>query len=90
MGWSCSKDASDVMQRWTAACIRQSGQQNVFYSGTKKYFWEVSNVEHDDGAITGSIIHMLNDHECRKVGTFRINGDGSISRAPKYLRQVSS
>jgi hypothetical protein len=58
----------------------------------KRYFFEASNKEHGDGAITGTVWRMLDDLEgrCRRSSTFRIEGDGTVTRAPAWLRKVAS
>ena len=85
MGWSCSAVASDVLECWQKACIEQGGNSNTYRDGGKTYFYEVSRTEHRDGAITGSIMRMLPGNMCKRAGTFRIDGDGRIARAPKFL-----
>jgi hypothetical protein len=50
-------------------------------------FFEVSRREHRDGAITG-VIQRFDGEYCTKAGTFRIEPDGSIRRAPKVLKDV--
>jgi len=91
MGWSCSAAASDVMRAWTELCVAQTGSQNVYKTASGEYFWEVSRKEWDDGAITGSIVELGpptgspdGARSGRKVGSFKINGDGTIARAPAY------
>jgi hypothetical protein len=92
MGWSCSAAANEVLKRWVEACRAQTGSQNEFVVDGRKYFWDITRTEWEDGAITGSICRTLNDTSpdgrflCRKVGTFRINGDGTVARAPTFLR----
>ena len=89
MGWSCGAKAGNVMDAWMDACYNQTGQQNVFLSGGYKYFFEVSNKEHRDGAITGTIWKYLPDGEhVRRSGTFRIEGNGKVTRAPAFLKKV--
>jgi hypothetical protein len=88
MGWSCSWHASKTMDRWSEHCIKTTGSSNTFTENGKTYFWESSHREHSDGAITGSIFLMLDNDMCRKVGTFRINSDGT-ARAPKALKGLS-
>lgn len=88
MGWSCRMEASETMHRWQEYCGSSVGSSNEFVSGGKAYFWEISRTEHDDGAITGSIFVMLGDGKCKQTGTFRINGDGSVARAPAVLKNL--
>ena len=94
MGWSCSKAANDVLRSWTQACVLETGSQNTFLSGGKKYFYELSRVEHDDGAITGTIqrvVRELTDGRswCRRTDSFRIDGGGRVVRGPKSLKDAA-
>lgn len=92
MGWSCSAAANEVLKRWTAACRAQTGSQNEFVVNGRKYFWDITRTEWEDGSITGSVLLTLNAKStdgsffCRKIGSFRINGDGTVARAPTFLR----
>lgn len=113
MGWSCTKAASDVLNAWSEACRAQTGSSNEFRVGGETYFYEVSRTEHADGAITGSIMKVVEapapaqivtvptmveqvlgiarpeSFWSRKTGSFRINGDGTIARAPAFLRAAA-
>lgn len=93
MGWSCGVRAAWVRDAWTKACFDQSGTQNNFEANGKRYFYEIANTEHSDGAITGTV-WMIFDHptlgeRCKRVSTFRINGDGTVKRAPKFLKDAT-
>ncbi len=70
MGWSCRADAAQVAEKWTQACVAQTGQSNVFEWQGRKFFWEASRTEHADGAITGSIWRFLDADHCRRAGGF--------------------
>lgn len=88
MGWSCRREAGIVMNTWTRACLAQTESSNVYIERDVRYFWELDNVGHDDGAITGSIQKCFEKDGkslCVEVGAFRIEGDGRIARAPKFL-----
>ncbi len=88
MGWSCAQAAGFRMDAWSAKCIEQTGSQNVFESNGHRYFFEASRREHPDGAITGTIYRFLGDTKCQNAGSFRIEGDGTVSRAPKFLKDT--
>lgn len=79
MGWSCRKDAMDTMNAWAEACYKQSGISNLWRENGREYFFEHSRTEHADGAITGTIWPR---------GSFRIEGNGEVSRAPKFLKSI--
>ena len=88
MGWSCATAASKTADRWDRACRAQTGSSNVFQAGGTKYFWEMDRVEHPDGAITGELNQFVGKNSCRQVGTFRIEGDGTVSSAPAVLKDL--
>ena len=94
MGWTCTKAAADTEARWTAACVKQTGSQNTFEVNGQRYFFETSRTEHADGAITGTVHRMCScaaasyEHT-HDAGGFRINGDGSVARAPKWLKDLT-
>lgn len=98
MGWSCSTAASEAMGAWTDACWESTRTQNTWKAADgSEFFWELSRKEWDDGAITGSIIALGpptgspdGARSGRKVGSFKINGDGSIARAPAFLKAASA
>ncbi len=94
MGWSCRADAGRTMNALEKACREQTGMSSNYMDGGREYFWESSRREHADGAITGSIMLMLEKRPdgsgtCRKVGTFRIEPDGTVRRGPAILKQAA-
>ncbi len=88
MGWSCRAEAAHVLDAWDTACRLQTATSNTFTSGGNKYFYERSNTEHGDDAITGVIYKYVDESRVRKSGTFRIEGDGTVTRAPAFLKSV--
>jgi hypothetical protein len=75
------------MNLWECACAEQNGSNNVFTTSRGKYFFDVSRKEHNDGAITGTIYKFLKGSTyVKSAGSFRIEGDGTITRAPKFLK----
>lgn len=94
MGWSCAVRASEVLDAWSKACVASSGSSNVWKDGNINYFFDVSRTEHDDGAITGKILKQVSEakpdgsYYAKPVGSFRIEGDGTIARAPRFLKDV--
>ena len=93
MGWSHSAKAGKVLEAWQNACANSTGTSNTWKDNGKEFFFETSNKEHSDGAITGSIQRLENSgsDDCRRFaypnGSFRIEGDGTISRAPAFLKK---
>ena len=104
MGWSCRKDASDALVKWQAACRASTGSSNTWAERGEAYFYDISHTEHRDGAITGTIQKIVdgatylaklkadprsNDSFfARSVGTFRIEGNGTITRGPAFLKRA--
>jgi hypothetical protein len=88
MGWSSTKAAGDVIDRWSNKCLQQTNQQNVYILDGRRYFFEVIRKEHADGAITGEIWKYVNETHANQVGTFRIEGDGVVSRGPQILKDL--
>ncbi len=88
MGWSCRADAANILDAWDKACVTQTGMSNVYECGGSQYFFELSRTEHSDGAITGFIWRKNLSGLCRRTSTFRIEGDGTQTRAPSFLRKA--
>ena len=89
MGWSCSKRAGDTLDIISDVCFHYFAVQNMFYFNGKEHFWEVSNREYDDGAITGGVYVEFGRYY-KRVGSFRIDGMGEIVRfsfLPRNLRR---
>lgn len=86
MGYSCRQDAQDTL----AVISRRfatDGNPNIWTIGTvqrKQYFFERGR-EHDDGAITGTLMVILEGDYCKSVGSVRIEGDGTITLFPKLI-----
>lgn len=92
MGWSCRAEANETMKRWSNACAAQTGSSNEFRVGEDTYFYELSRKEHNDGAITGQIMKVVRQEGDRRWATkamsFRIEGNGTVTRAPKFLKDA--
>lgn len=88
MGWSCRADAWNTMKAWNDLCVAITGASNTYVANGTKYFYESSRVEHEDGAITGAVWKMIDEKHCRKAGSFRIEGDGSVARYPAGLNKL--
>ena len=89
MGWSCRREAGNVLNAWMNACLKQTNSQNTFEDKGKKYFFETSRTEHSDGAITGCIWKFVSEDRVKPAGTFRIEGNGTVTRAPAFLKKNS-
>lgn len=92
MGWTGGKESRAVLDRWQVACFAASGQSNVWEVAGVWYSFDVSRTEHADGAITGSMSRFDKDPRgpgpvtAVRCGTFRVEGDGRVTRGPKILR----
>jgi len=89
-----SKAAQATLERWTTACKLSTGGENEFVVNGKNYFWETSSRRHADGAITGSVYRETETRSdgrrmVRPAGAFRIDGDGNVKLAPKFLREAA-
>jgi len=87
MGYSCTRKASDTEHKWQEACRKSTGSSNSWQDKTGSYFYEVVR-ENDDGAITGTVYRNLPDGYCRRSGSFRIEPDGSVTRAPAFFKSL--
>jgi len=52
---------------------------NSWESDGRTYFAEQGR-ENEDGAVTGSVYRMLSDGRARRVGSYRVEPDGRVSR----------
>ncbi len=94
MGWSCRKDALDALKPLQDFCAATTGCSNTWkLANGREYFYEISHKEHDDGAITGSVVELGpptgapdGARPGYKVGSFRVDGDGKIARAPAVFK----
>jgi hypothetical protein len=84
MGYSCTKDASDMLGliRHTFTDGRTS---NGLAIGGKTYFYEVGQ-EQADGRITGTLFENIDENSARSVGRFCIHPTGVIVRFPRIKR----
>lgn len=97
MGYSYTELAGRVMDAVEAACResrRGKGEEqssNVFYSGDKHYFFEVTRKDRKDGGVGGTI-HLAWDDDkgswARQVGTFAIDGSGKLLRGPALFKRA--
>jgi hypothetical protein len=64
---------------------------NVFTTARGKYFYEVTKKERRDDAITGTLWKYLPGDKdlVKKSGSFRIEGNGTVTRGPKFLKDAA-
>ena len=89
MGWSCRADAGRTLDAWGRACQESTGSSNTFKVNGETYFFEVSRNEYNDGRITGSVWRFVDGERCVRAGNFHIEGDGTVSRAPAFLKRAA-
>lgn len=92
MGWSACVRACWVRDAWTNACLKSTGIQNVFDTPKGRYMFETGR-EQPDGAIVGQVWKYVAggfpQMHVKRAGSFRIEGDGTVTRAPKFLKDNS-
>lgn len=84
MGYSCTVDANNtlgVIEHMFAT----KGNPNILTIRGSQYFFERGK-EQEDGAITGQLMLMLPNDYCQRIGSVKINADGSIARFPKLSK----
>ena len=94
MGWSCRADAmktlTKIMETLCGKDPRTSAWRNTWQEGGQSYLFEAGRREHADGAITGMLYRMTDSVHAVRVGTFRIEGDGRLSRGPASWRRATA
>lgn len=75
MGWSCSADASRTLQALEAFATATYQSSNLITGNT---FFELDNIEHDDGRITGDVMTLRGGN----MGAFEISGEGRLTAMP--------
>lgn len=85
MGYSCTRDAANILGV-IGKFYATDGNPNILTMQGEQYFFERGREQYD-GAITGTLMLMLPGEYCRKVGSVRINYDGTINKFPR-MRQV--
>jgi hypothetical protein len=86
MGYSCNAMAGMVydamIAQLQAASEREHDSQNVWDHKGVDHFAEIGR-EQSDGAVTGTVWRFLPDGQhVRRIGSFRINPGGKVSRWP--------
>ena len=86
MGYSCTKDADEMLGLIRHQFSDGTTSNGLAISG-ETYFYEVGK-EQTDGSITGTLFQNVDESHARKVGSFRINSDGTIARFPRIRRDM--
>ena len=87
MGWSATAKACDIERQWSNACRAQTGGSNKYEANGNTYFYDIGR-EQRDGAITGQVFQMSDTGYATRVGTFRIEPDGTVTRYPVGIKQL--
>lgn len=96
MGFSYRTDAGRVEKAWQEGCRAQTGSSNTFEDKGVRYFYELSRRDQPDGGICGTIWKSVpppvgkDGDYYSKVGTFKIDGNGNIVRAPRKLKEFAA
>ena len=85
MGWSCATKAMNVLEALNRYNRSIDYSQNDWYYRGKHYFYEISRIEHGDGAITGSVYNLDTGY---KAGSLRIEPDGYVTRGAGGLKTI--
>jgi hypothetical protein len=80
MGYSCTKDASDMLGVINKMCGLKDGWLHI---DGKRFFFERGK-EQADGAVTGTLMMDLGNDYCRRAGGVRIEPNGTIARFPGF------
>jgi len=89
MGWSCNEAAMDRLNMILAANNEES--QNTWSNEKgQRAFFEQSNREHNDGAITGTVYKFVDESCVVPAGSVRIEGSGKCVRFPLLSKAMRS
>jgi hypothetical protein len=78
--------AAGTEKRWRIKCLAASGRANSWKEGGRVYFYQLDPKPQPDGAIVGSIETISATGYCRRIDDFRIEGDGTVTKAPIFLK----
>lgn len=81
MGYSFNAVAGRAIDAIEAEFGR-SEVSNVLMIRGKQFFFEETRKDQSDGGIRGDVLLMLPDNMARRVGRFRIDGEGRVVRWP--------
>ena len=84
MGWSCTQAADDTIEKINSLVQSQcSNVKKNYQDQLPGGFFEINRAkEHEDGSITGSVYRCVGADKCSKVGSFKINPNGTIGWFP--------
>jgi hypothetical protein len=92
VGYSCTKDASDMLGlvRHTLSDHKTSNGLQIgadTWGGQqgRTYFYEIGR-ENADGSITGTVFENIDGSHARRYGSFKIAADGRVVRFPLLTR----
>ena len=83
---------ADVLQRWEHACIGQHGdatRSREFVAGNAEHYRWSKPKEPCIGAAIGIVERHYGSGVWKRSGSYRIDTDGAIARAPKWLHDAA-
>jgi hypothetical protein len=81
MGYSCTASAGNALDFIMDMVTDPNGSSNSWTHEGTGYFFEMGR-EHEDGAVTGTVMRMVGENACRPAGSVRIAPDGKVVRFP--------
>ena len=89
MGWSCTKDANDALDRIVKYYKEKGerGSNTIRDDKGNAHFWDTGK-EHEDGRITGTVFLVISETMASRVGSFLISPDGVVVRFPGLAKKV--
>lgn len=91
MGYSARVEALERYDQLIKAAQEESGvpvfTSNGWVRDGRSYFAEIGR-EHSDGAVTGTVMRMVNETQCVPAGGFRIDPDGTVKRFPGIPKRL--
>jgi len=82
MGWSCTRAASETMEKFEDWCRSQTGFQNTYNENGVQKFVDWSRKEFQDGSVVGEVWKMNGN---KPSGTIKIDPNGTIVKGPKFI-----
>jgi len=78
MGWSCGDGAAEVLAGFRRGCAASTGFANEFEHNGMRYFFEIDDIEHEDGRVTAQVYEKQADGRAIDVSFFHLGPDGDI------------
>lgn len=89
MSWSCTREAGETLARLSTWCRAATDSSNTYELDGMRYFFELDEHEHADGAATGKVFRMEGAMSAVRVSEFRIEPNGVMHTGPVAMRTAS-